>query len=162
MLPTANMIYNGNTSPRNPYMTVEIAVPPTLADCMNPRIVPLFSSGRASISEALKIVFPAVFKNAPIKTKMHIVRKSVDRYANTKKISDSEKPIAKVQKRAFGDSLTTPKISTHISDATVHTDIIYPYVSTEKPFSIVNGRIRENGPAESRFSINIHGTNRLR
>lgn len=96
-LPAANTKYNGNTSPITPYIIADKAEPPTEAEEIKPIIAPLFFSGSASISDALNMALPAVLRKAPMKANMHIVTNSVDKYAATKNISESEKLIAKVQ-----------------------------------------------------------------
>ena len=78
-------------SPRKPYITVEMAEPPTHDDCTNPSIVPLFSSGRASIIEAEKTVFPAVFKSAPKNANTHRRMKFEDIYPSDINTTESVK-----------------------------------------------------------------------
>ena len=155
--PMANRIYNGNISPKNPYIRADRAQPPTQAALKNPRIAPRFSSGKANISEALKTVLPAQLRNAPQKSKMHIGINSVARKANTVKTTDDEKPIAIIQNLVFALNLNIPRIMIQTSDPMVVADINNPYCSTPNPFSKVKGRARENEPAASKFNIIAQG-----
>ena len=100
-------------------MTVESAEPPTQAAEIKPNIAPLFSSGKASNKDALKIAFPAAFKNAPINIITHIGKNRLDKYAKIKNTTEPEKPPAIPQKRALGFNFTTPSNIAQIKDATV-------------------------------------------
>ena len=42
-VPIINTMYSGTISPKNPYITVDNAHPPTEADCINPRMALRFS-----------------------------------------------------------------------------------------------------------------------
>lgn len=75
-------------------MTVEIAVPPTLADWINPSIAPRFFSGSASTSEALNIELPAQLVIALKNAKMQVRTKLFERKVITMKTVDVVKPIA--------------------------------------------------------------------
>ena len=75
------MIQRGNISPKKPQMSAERAVPPTVTERIDPSIALLFSSGRASINEALNTVLPIQLRIYAIKTKMRIQRNCDELYA---------------------------------------------------------------------------------
>ena len=77
--PRANKMYSGKNSPKNPYIRADKAQPPTQAALKKPRTAPRFSSGKASINEALKTVLPAQLRNDPKKAKIHNGINSVER-----------------------------------------------------------------------------------
>ena len=141
-----------------PYIIADSATPPTDADDINPRIAPRFSSGSASISEALKIAFPAAFRNPLIKAKMHIGTNWFDKNVSIINMHDAEKLTDMIQKRVFELNWNIPKRITEMREAAVQIDMRYPYCSTEKPFSIVKGKINVNGPEASKLMISKQGT----
>ena len=133
-----------------------------LADWKKPNIAPRFSSGRAGISDALNTVLPAQLRKAPKNTKMQVSQKIFERYAPTINKTDADNPTASIRNLVLGLNLTTLSKSTQIKDAAVHIAIMYPYLSTEKPFSIQKGSTKDKHPAPRRFIISAAGTKRRR
>ena len=112
--------------------------------------------------DALNIALPAAIKNPPMNANIHIGTNSFDKNANTINTDEAEKLIANIQKRDLELNLNIPKIITEIRDAAVQVDIMYPYCSTENPFSIVKGSKSENGPEDIRLIISKQGMKSLR
>ena len=75
-------------------------MPPTDAERMKPRIALRFSSGRASINDALNTVFPAQLKRPARKPKMQRKTNCFEKQAAIKQGTDSEKPRLITQKRS--------------------------------------------------------------
>lgn len=147
-----NMTYKGKMSPKNPYVKAENAVPPVVAAEKNPRIAPLFPSGRANIIEALKTVFPAQLRNAPKNIQIHTDTKFVDWYAKIQQTTEIENPRAIIQYFALDFNFIVPSKITQRREATVVIDIRIPYCPSSNPFSIVKGSISVNGPAAKKFN----------
>ena len=122
-VPATNTKYSGNTSPRTPYSTADKALPPTQADWMKPMIAPRFSSGSASINDALKTVFPAQFMNAPRNAKMHMITKFPDKNPRIINTPEAEKPTAMTPNRAFALNGMIPSSTTQAREAAVQTVI---------------------------------------
>ena len=162
MHPTEKTIWRGKASPINPYRRVERAVPPIVADENSPRIAPLFFSGRARIIEDEKIVFPAQLRNDPRNIKMHIGINALQEKQMSQAITDNKNPIDQIQYLALGLNLNIPSKTTQTREPTVLEDIKNPYCSTLKPFSRVNGSIREKTPATRRLRMMAQGMKILR
>ena len=110
-------------SPKTPYITEDNAEPPTEADEIKPSIAPRFSSGRASISEALKIAFPAALRNPLINAKIQSGINCFAENVSIIKIQEAQKLTDIIQKRDLDLSFNIPKRRTEIRDDKVQAAI---------------------------------------
>ena len=86
---------------------------------MKPRIAPRFSSGRASIMEALNTELPILFKKAARTAKILTAMKLRPRYARIINTTEQTNPTAMAQNRVLGFSFRMPRSRTPRSAPTV-------------------------------------------
>ena len=121
--PTTNTVCIGKISQRKPYVSAERAEPPTQAEEKAPRIAPLFSSGRASTIEALKMLLPAQLRKDAMNMVTHIGKNDDDMYVITINTTESENPIAIIQNLTLGLNFTIPSSNMHAREPMVIIDI---------------------------------------